>query len=202
MPAKNGFQLNDRDIELLHYTYELRLATIDQLAASSGRSPRALWGGFLKLKERRYLASVARFMQKHVYTIGSAGLPVMVEHGYAPQEFAERRLRHNELTEIGIRHSLFVADIHSRMLLLTRTGPIKLMQWVEGPSLWDSVVAGDDEPPIPVRPDAYFVLKHTDRPEGEKHISFFPGSRPVDHGTYAHGHEDRRIPCLLRAGSL
>jgi hypothetical protein len=44
-------------------------------------------------------------MQKHVYALGSAGVPVMVEHGYAPQQFAERRLRHHELTEIAIRRS-------------------------------------------------------------------------------------------------
>jgi uroporphyrinogen-III synthase len=71
MPAKNGFELQDGDVELLHCVFRLRLATIDHLAALSGRSVRALWGRLLKLKERRYLASVARFMQKRVYAIGS-----------------------------------------------------------------------------------------------------------------------------------
>src|ERR1700693_1490635 len=118
MPAKSGFQLQDGDIELLHSVYQLRIATIDHLTALSGRSVRALWGRLLKLKERRYLTTVARFMQKQVYAIGSKAQPVLVEHGYAPGDFAESRLRQNELTGIGIRHSLFVADIHSRMLLL------------------------------------------------------------------------------------
>jgi len=45
MPTKNGFQLQDRDIELLHFVHELRIATIDHLAALSGRSVRALWVG-------------------------------------------------------------------------------------------------------------------------------------------------------------
>ena len=168
MPAKNGFELQDGDIELLHAVYQLRIATIDHLAALSGRSVRALWGRLHKLKERRYLASVARFMQKQVYAIGSEAKPVLVEHGYAPRDFAERRLRHNELTEIGIRHSLFVADIHSRMLLLTRSGPITLAHWQEGSALWDSVVPRRDDPAIPIRPDAYFILKQADRPEGKK----------------------------------
>ena len=118
----------------------LRIATIDHLSALSGRSVRALWGRLLKLKARRYLTSVARFMQKQVYAIGSEGIPVMIEHGYAPRNLAEKRLRHNELTEIGIRHSLFVADIHARMLLLTRSGPITLAHWQEGSALWDSVI--------------------------------------------------------------
>src|SRR5579859_2696772 len=120
MPAKTGFELQDRDIELLHFVSGLRIATIDHLAAFSGRSVRALWGRLHKLKERRYLASVARFMQKQVYAIGSEGVPVLIEHGYAPRDLADRRLRHHELTDIGIRHSLFVADFHARMLLLTR----------------------------------------------------------------------------------
>src|SRR5260221_833156 len=109
MPAKNGFELQEGDIELLHFVYELRIATIDHLSALSGRSVRALWGRLRKLKERRYLASVARFMQKQVYAIGSEGVPVLIEHGFAPRNLAAKRPRHHELTEIGIRHSLFVA---------------------------------------------------------------------------------------------
>ena len=118
----------------------------------------------------------------------------MIEHGYAPQEFAEKRPRHHELTEIGIRHSLFVADIHARMLLLTRFGPIKLIQWVEGPSLWDSVIPREDESPIPVRPDAYFVLKHTDRPEGQNKFHFF---LEADRSTMAHSRMAAKIAGYL-----
>src|ERR1700691_6235674 len=131
MPAKNGFQIQDSDIELLHAVHQLRLATIDHLASLPGRSVRALWGRLHKLQERRYLASVARFMQKNVYAIGSAGIPLLIEEGYAPKDLAEKRIRHRELTEIGIRHSLFIANIHTRMLLLTRSGPIKLTHWQE-----------------------------------------------------------------------
>jgi hypothetical protein len=183
MPAKNGFQLQDRDIELLHAVYQLRIATIDHLAALTGRSVRALWGRLLKLKERRYLASVARFTQKHVYAIGSEGIPVLIEHGYAAPEFREKRLRHHELTEIGIRHSLFIADIHTRMLLLTRSSSLALAHWAEGSVLWDSVVARKDTPAIPVRPDAYFILKHAERPEGKNKFHIF---LEADRSTMSH----------------
>ncbi len=84
MPAKNEFQLQGRDIELLHSVHQLRIATIDHLAALSGRSVRALWGRLHKLAERRYLGPVARFMQKHVYAVGSAGVPLLIEEGFAP----------------------------------------------------------------------------------------------------------------------
>jgi hypothetical protein len=180
---KNGFELQDGDIELLHSVYQLRIATIDHLAALSGRSVRALWGRLLKLKKRRYLASVARFMQKPVYAISSAAKPVLVEHGYAPQDFAGRRIRHNELTEIGIRHSLFVADIHARMLLLTHTGRITLPHWEEGSPLWDSVMLRPDDSAIPVRPDAYFILKQADRPEGKNILHVF---LEADRSTMSH----------------
>src|SRR5580692_2858809 len=120
VPAKNGFELVNRDVELLHLVFQLRITTIDQLSALSGRSVRALWGRLHKLTERRYLASVARFMQRKVYAVGSRGVSALIEQGYASADLAERRLRHNERTEIGIRHSLFVADIHTRLLLLTR----------------------------------------------------------------------------------
>jgi hypothetical protein len=183
MPSKNGFELQDRDIELLHSVHRLRIATIDHLAALSGRSVRALWGRLLKLKERRYLTSIARFMQKHVYAIGSAGIPVLIEHGYAAAEFAEKRLRHHELSEIGIRHSLFIADIHTRLLLLTRAGPITLSHWEEGQTLWDAVPLVDGEASIPVRPDAYFVLRHAGRPEGKNRFHVF---LEADRSTMSH----------------
>lgn len=195
MPAKDGFQLQDRDIELLRAVHELRIATIDHLAALSGRSVRALWGRLHKLQERRYLASVARFMQKHVYAVGSTGVPVLIEEGYAPVDLAEKRIRHRELTEIGIRHSLFIADIHARMLLLTRSGPIKLDHWQEGPALWDSVAGSAGETATPVRPDAYFILKHTGRPEGKNTFYFF---LEADRSTMSHERMAGKIEGYVR----
>jgi hypothetical protein len=183
MPAKNGFELQDRDIELLHFVYQLRLATIDQLSALTGRSVRALRGRLHKLKERRYLSSVARFMQKHVYAVGKEGVSVLIEHGFAPNSFADKRTRHHELTEIGIRHSLFIADIHTRLLLLTKTGPITLPHWEEGVTTWDTVPNLDGEAAIPVRPDTYFILKHSGRPDGKNTFHIF---LEADRSTMSH----------------
>jgi hypothetical protein len=195
MPAKDGFQLQDRDIELLRFVHQLRIATVDHLAALSGRSVRALWGRLHKLQERRYLASVARFMQKHVYAIGSAGVPLLIEEGFAPEKFKEKRIRHRELTEIGIRHSLFIADIHTRMLSLTRFGPIQISHWQEGPALWDSVTGRAGQAAIPVRPDAYFVLKHSERPEGKNTFHFF---LEADRSTMSHERMAGKIAAYVR----
>ena len=56
---------------------------------------------------------MARFLKKKVYEVSSRRVPKLNGPGYAPRSLADRRLRHNELTEIGIRHSLFIADIHA-----------------------------------------------------------------------------------------
>ena len=194
MPAKDGFELQPADIELLHYLFQLRLGTIDHLAALSGRSIRALWGRLHKLKERRYLSAVARLMQKQVYAIGSAAVPVLIEHGYAPQDFSEKRLRHQELSDIGIRHSLFVADVHTRMLLATRTGSIMLADWQEGSALWDTVPTGNGAPAIPIRPDAYFILKHAERPEGRNKVHVF---LEADRSTMSHSRMATKIAGYL-----
>ena len=71
----------------------------------------------------------------------------------------------------------------------------------EGSSLWDSVNAREGEAAIPVRPDAYFILKHNERPEGKNKFHVFPGSRSVDHGAQPNGHEACRLCCLLRAAA-
>jgi hypothetical protein len=194
MPAQDGFELQDSDIELLNYVFQLRLATVDHLSALSGRSVRALWGRLLKLKERRYLAPVARMMQKHVYGIGSAGVAALTEYGYAPQDVADKRLRHRELSEIGIRHSLFVADIHAHLILLTRDGPVRLSRWQEGRALWDSVVARGGAAPIPVRPDAYFVLQDTRRPIRKDEVHVF---LEADRSTMAHSRMAAKITGYL-----
>jgi hypothetical protein len=190
MPAKHGFELTDGDIELLHDVFMLRVATLDHLAALSGRSEIALWRRLRKLRERRYLTAAARLMQKNVYALGSEGVLAMIEQGYAPQTLAEKRIRHNELTELGLRHFVFTADIHLRLLLLAKPGPVKIADWQEGPALWDSASPSQAQPAIPVRPDAYFVLRHAERPEGRNRLHFF---LEADRGTMAHQRMEQKL---------
>lgn len=52
---------------------------------------------------------------------------MLIEQGHAPAVPKEERLRHHALTEIGIRHSLFIADIHTGILLLTPPVPSDLL---------------------------------------------------------------------------
>jgi hypothetical protein len=190
MPAKDGFELQDADVELLRSVHELRIATIDHLAALSGRSEIALWRRLRKLRDQRYLASVARLMQKHIYALGSEGMSALIEHGFAERTIAQKRIRHYELKEIGLRHALHVANIHAKLMLLTRSSPIVIDHWQEGPALFDSVDPGTGEPPIPVRPDAYFILRHTERPEGKNKLHCF---LEADRSTMSHERMEKKL---------
>jgi hypothetical protein len=178
MPATTGFQLVPSDLSLLQHVHELRLATIEQLATLAGRSYKRTQERLGKLEERRYLSCVARRPQKHVYAIGSEGVEALIEHGHAPRELALKRPRHNELKELGLRHAVFIADIHVRLLQVTRGRSRELSQWVEGPSLWDRVTTSANVV-IPIRPDARFTI--TD-PAGKGSAHFF---LEADRGTMA-----------------
>jgi len=184
MPATHdGFQLTDGDIQLLHAVHRVRLATIQHLVELSERSYTRTHKRVLKLTERHYLSCLTRRPQKHVYTIGPEAVPILIEHGFAPRDLANKRIRNAELKEIFIKHSLFISDIHVRLLRLTRTGPIAITNWTEGPALWDSVQTRDEEGKetgIPVRPDAWLTLHHAGL--GKKFHFFIE----ADRGTMSH----------------
>lgn len=186
MPAKDGFQLVISDLGLLQPVYELGLATIEHVAALSGRSYKRTQERLVKLEDRGYVVCVPRRPQKHVYAIGPAGVPLLIEHGYAPRELRLKRLRHTELKELGIRHALFVSDVHVRLLQLTRVRSLALASWQEGPPLWDSVLTSSNVR-IPIRPDALFTIAW---PAGKGRAHFF---LEADRGTMAHSRMREKI---------
>jgi hypothetical protein len=178
MPAKNGFELQQGDIELVHFVDQLRAATLrDHLVPLSGRPEKALRARLLKLTDRRYLASVARFLQKHVYVLGPAAIPVLIEAGFASDTIAGRRVRDRELKPMTIQHLLFVSDILTKLLIDERTSRIKIVDHQhDGPALWDHARAHDDkgnEITIPVRPDLKLALEDTAQPDGRSVADFF-----------------------------
>ena len=193
MSARQGFQLTADDVQILHHVHDLRIAQIDHLAALTARSEKALSRRLLKLSDRRFLACIERRPAKHLYAIGSESIPVLIEQGYARQELAAKRLRHGELKEIFFRHFLLVVDIHVKLLRITRHGPIKLIAWREGPSLWDDATVRDRDSggmTLPVRPDAYFILRDERRPIGKDQFHFF---LEADRSTMSHARMTQKI---------
>jgi hypothetical protein len=110
---------------------------------------------------------------KGLYVLGSEGVHVLIEGGYAPQELAGKRRRETEWKDLMIPHSLHVSSIHTKLLLLARHRSLKLVQWQhDEPSLWDAVETPSDGK-LPVRPDAYFTLGEGDQPAAKNQRHFF-----------------------------
>ena len=167
------FQFTDRDAEIVHYVYQFRVATLDHLSALTNRSYKTLERRVPKLREERYLRCLEPRPHKGLYVIGSQGVPVLIEGGYAPDELAEKRLRENEWKDLTIPHALLVASIHTKLLLLSRHNPIKLAFWQhEHTAIQDSVQTPHDGK-LPIRTDAYFALQHTGRRAGKNKLHFF-----------------------------
>jgi hypothetical protein len=192
MPTAEGFQFTERDAEIVHYVYQLRVATLDHLAALTNRSYKTLERRVPKLRDERYLRRLKPRPYKGLYVIGSEAVPLLIEQGYAPQDFAEKRRREAEWKDLGINHALLITSIHAKLLLLSKRSPIKLALWQhESPDMWDTVQTPYDGK-LPFRPDSYFVLQHTGQPAGKNKLHFF---LEADVGTMAH----KRIEQKLKA---
>jgi hypothetical protein len=147
----------------MNYVFRLRAATLrDHLVPLSGRPEKALRARLLKLTQRRYVASVARFLQKHVYVLSKEAKPVLIEAGFAPESIAGRRVRDEELKPFTIQHLLFASDILTKLLLQERESRIKIVNCQhDGPALWDYAAGQDrngNETKFPVRPDLKIAL--------------------------------------------
>jgi hypothetical protein len=195
MPATNGFELQQADVELVHHVHRLRAATIhDHLVPLSGRSEKALRARLLKLTERRYISSVARFLQKHVYVLGPEAIPVLIEAGFASDAIVERRVRDRELKPTTMSHLLFVSDILTKLFIEERKSRIKILDHQhDGPALWDKATVHDDrgnEIAIPVRPDLKLTVKDTVQPDARNVGDFFV---EADRGTMSGARMEQKI---------
>ena len=68
-----------------------------------------------------------------------------------------------------------IVDIHVILALAARESTFRLIAWREGRELFDSVSVSDHHgvQKLPVRPDAFFTLEDSRRPEGANRAHFF-----------------------------
>lgn len=99
---------------------------------------------------------------------------MLVEQGIAPVDLSDARLRTHELSELFLRHEMMIVDIHVKLSLTSKTGDVRLVSWTEGSQLFDEVIAMDAKGSsrLPIRPDAFFSLKDSLRPEGANRTHF------------------------------
>ncbi len=198
MPANHGFEIQPGDLELLHDVHRLRAATLPHLTALSGRSEKALRARLLKLVRRRYLATIARMFQKHVYVLGPEATPVLIDAGFAAADVAPKRSRDRELKPLTIHHLMFVSDILTKLLIEERAGRVKIIGCEhDGPALWDYAIERNpegEESRLPVRPDLRLAIKDTTRPEGRNVADFF---LEADRGTMSGDRMEEKIRAYL-----
>jgi len=180
--STTGFQFTDRDAEILNYVYQLRIATLEHLSALTKRSQKTLERRLPKLRDERYLTRLKPRPNKGLYVIGPKAGRVLVQAGYARAELAGNRPRESEWKDLMIPHALLIASIHSKLLLTSRADSIQLDEWQPNhPRLWDTVQTSVGK--LPVRPDAYFVLRDARRPHDEQRQHYF---LEADVGTMSH----------------
>src|SRR5712692_4156249 len=174
MPAINGFQLTDSDVQTFASLYEHRFLTIDHLIKLTSRPHKRLHRRLLKLIERNYVSRITIPAHKHIYTLGRAAVPLLVEQGLAPKEFIDVRLRSQELKELFLKHAMMIVDVHVALTIATRDSHIKLVAWKEGQELFDQVSVREQGrlSQLPVRPDGFFTLEDTTRPAGKNRVHF------------------------------
>ncbi len=167
--------LTASDIAMMRSVFEYRMLHIDHLSALTNRSYKKVHGRLLKLLRNHYLARIELPFQKHIYVIGREGINVLVNQGIASRELIEWRLRHRELKELFLKHQLMLVDIHSILDLSGRGADTVLEAWREGKELWDrvSVWQNRERVDLPVCPDAFFVLRDRNRPDGRNQFNFF-----------------------------
>jgi hypothetical protein len=170
----SGFVLTEGDIEIFRLVLQHRFLRREQLSILTRRPPKRLHRRLLILVKRGFLTTLRFPLQKHIYGIGRAAMPVLAEQGMTNEDLLDQRLRTSELSELFLKHEMMIVDIHVILTTASYQGAVRLVDWREGRELYDFVVAADHKGSgrLPVRPDAFFTIEDSRRPEGANRAHF------------------------------
>ena len=141
----SGFALVSGDLNIFKLIYECRFLRREHLSALTQRPAKRLHRRLFKLVQNGYLTTIRLPQQKHIYGLGKAALPLLVEQGMADPEILAQRLRIHELKELFLKHEMMIVDIHVMLALASSTGDLRLCAWREGRELYDSVPVADHD---------------------------------------------------------
>jgi len=170
-----GFILVPGDIEMFKLIYEYRLLRAEHISALTDRSEKRVHRRLHKLIETGYLKSIRLPQQKHIYGLSKKATVVLIEEGLGNAELLSQRIRIHELKELFLKHEMMIVDLHVILTLATHESTFRLIAWREGRELFDYVSITDHQGvrKLPVRPDAFFTLEDSRRPQGASRASFF-----------------------------
>jgi len=92
---------------------------------------------------------------------------------YGGEGAANGRQRTGQM--LFIEHELMISNFHAALESETSLseGRVSLDVWQQGNKTWATVPAKRDSAALPHRPDAYYVLKFPNAPDGQQHSHFF-----------------------------
>ncbi|HUR44747.1 MAG TPA: replication-relaxation family protein [Candidatus Saccharimonadales bacterium] len=173
--SSSGFLLTSGDIDIFKLLYKFRFLRREHLSVLTGRSLKKMHGRLFKLVNAGYLTTIRLPQQKHIYGLAKRAQSVLVEQGSDNPELLSERVRIHELKELFLKHEMMIVDFHVILSLATRGSPFRLVDWREGTELFDSVFFTDHSglTRLAVRPDAFFILEDSRRPEGQNRTPVF-----------------------------
>ncbi len=182
---RKRFLIVDGDMAVLKAVYEFRFLRREHISALTGRPAKSLHRRLIGLVDSGYLLVTRLPQQKHIYSLGRAGVTALVAEGVIKDESAFRRIRTSELKELFLKHEMMIVDQHVVLRLAERVGDFRLVHWEEGRELFDSVIVTDDRgfTKLPFRPDAFFTIEDTRREDGNNRFHFF---LEIDRSTMPH----------------
>jgi hypothetical protein len=182
---RKRFSLVDGDMAVLRAVYEFRFLRREHMSALTGRPAKSLHRRLIGLVYSGYLLATRLPQQKHIYSLGRAGVTALIAEGVIKDESAFRRIRTSELKELFLKHEMMIVDQHVVLRLAERVGEFRLVHWEEGRGLYDAVIVTDHHgfTKLPVRPDAFFAIEDTRRDEGKNRFHFF---LEIDRSTMPH----------------
>src|SRR5437016_5028498 len=139
-PRSKRFLFVEGDLTVLKAVNEFRFLRREHLSALTGRPTKRLHRRLLALVENGYLLVTRIPQQKHIYSLGRAGVTALVAEGVIKDETAFRRIRTSELKELFLKHEMMIVDQHVRLRLAERVGELRLVHWEEGRGLFDAVM--------------------------------------------------------------
>jgi len=174
MPTKKRLQITPHDAVIFRYLFQHRMLRIDHLALLTGRSYEALKHRLADLAGAGYLTCKKRPFQKHIFALGRGAVAQLVEQGIVPKEMLTDRIRHQELKDLFLDHSMMVSDFHVALTVAGRAADFKIATWRQGEELKDHVTfrkRGGLET-LCVWPDAFFTLEDSKTPARWHPIAF------------------------------
>jgi hypothetical protein len=182
--ASSRFVLASGDIPILQMVFEHRFLDRNQLSRLLDRHEKRLHRRLFSLERAGYLTTIRLPQQSYLYGLGRLGINTMVERGIASGD-RDERIRSHELKELFLNHEKMIVDVHVALSIASGASPARLTAWREGRGLYDSVVAvdGKGSDRLPIRPDAFFTLEDSRRPEGANRAHF---ALEADRSTTSH----------------